>query len=120
MRVRLTKRFDFDCAHQLTTFPAGHKCQRVHGHRMYVDLVLEGDVPEARGYLVDFGEVKKIITPLREELDHQMLNDVAGLEIPTVENLCRWVWDRVKPELGELVLVRIQETPDNVCEYWGE
>lgn len=120
MNVRLTKKFQIDVAHQLDCFPEGHKCRRVHGHTMTVDVVLEGPVPEERGYLVDFGEIKQAIAPIRKTLDHRMLNDIEGLEHPTVENLSRWIFDRVKPALPQLVMIRVYETPNNICEYDGQ
>jgi 6-pyruvoyltetrahydropterin/6-carboxytetrahydropterin synthase len=119
MRVRLTKSFDFDCAHHLPCFAEGHKCRNLHGHTMKVELVLEGDVAPERGYLVDFGEIKKVLAPVREQLDHKLLNDLEGLDVPTVENISRWIYDRLKPALPELTLVRVYETADNACEYWG-
>ncbi len=120
MRVRLIKSFDFDCAHHLPCFPEGHKCRGLHGHTMKVDLVLEGDMPAERGYLVDFGDIKKAVEPLREQLDHHLLNEIEGLEVPTVEHISAWIWVRLKPVLPELSLIRVYETADNACEYWGE
>ena len=119
MRVRLIKSFDFDCAHHLPCFAEGHKCRNLHGHTMKVDLVLEGELPPGRDYLVDFSEIKKTITPIREQLDHKLLNDVEGLAVPTVENISRWLYDRIKPALPELTMVRVYETADNACEYEG-
>jgi len=120
MKVRLTKSFDFDCAHHLPCFPPEHKCRGVHGHTMRVDVVIEGEKPADRDYLIDFGEIKQAIEPLRNELDHKLLNDVEGLNVPTVENLSKWLWDRLKPQLPMLTLIRVYETPTNVCEYAGE
>ncbi|HUB26589.1 MAG TPA: 6-carboxytetrahydropterin synthase, partial [Tepidisphaeraceae bacterium] len=58
MRVRLTKTFGFEAAHDLPTFPVGHKCRRLHGHSFRFDLVVEGEVEEKQGYLIDYGEIK--------------------------------------------------------------
>lgn len=33
-----------------------------------------------------------------EALDHGMLNEHAGLELPSLENLCLWFAGRLKPE----------------------
>lgn len=119
MRVTLTKTLTFDAAHWLPTFPDGHKCRRVHGHSYRVEIVLEGDVPPQRGYLVDFTDVKAAAAPLIGQLDHQMLNDVAGLEIPTAENIARWFYERLKPRLPQLAAVRLHETEGNCAEYRG-
>ncbi len=120
MKVRLIKSFDFDCAHHLPCFPPEHKCHGLHGHTMRVDVVIEGDMPPDRDYLVDFGEVKQAVEPIRRQLDHKLLNDVEGLGVPTVENLSKWMWDQLKPRLPLLAMLRVHETAGNVCEYAGD
>ncbi|MEM6553205.1 MAG: 6-carboxytetrahydropterin synthase QueD [Planctomycetota bacterium] len=120
MKVRLTRTFEFHAAHSLSTFPEGHKCRNVHGHAFHGEIVVEGEVDPAKGYFVDFGDLKAALKPIEDELDHAYLNDIAGLEVPTVEMVCKWVWDRLKPGLPELKLVRIEETAKNAAEYWGE
>ncbi len=119
MKVRLIKQFVFDCAHHLPCFPEGHKCRGIHGHTMRVDIVLEGEMPHGQDYLIDFAEVKDLFEPLRKQLDHRLLNEVEGLGVPTVENIARWIWVRLKPRLPELVLLRVYETETNICEYEG-
>ena len=42
----------------LPTFPAGHKCRRLHGHSFRFDVVVEGEVDPAKGYLIDYGDIK--------------------------------------------------------------
>ena len=119
MHVRLVKSFDFEAAHYLPEFPDGHKCRRMHGHSFRVDVVVEGEIPEGRHYLIDYGEIKAVIEPVRLRLDHYLLNEVEGLEHPTSEVLARWIWDRVKPELPLLCEVHVHETCTSRCEYRG-
>ncbi|MEM9345995.1 MAG: 6-carboxytetrahydropterin synthase QueD [Planctomycetota bacterium] len=121
MRIALTKSFGFEAAHFLPTFPEGHKCRRVmHGHSFKVDVVVEGEVDPKLGYLIDFGEIKAAIKPIEEALDHHLLNEIEGLENPTVELIAKWIWDRLKPELDMLSIVRVYETGSNSGEYRGE
>lgn len=120
MRVSLTKTIDFESAHWLPTFPEGHKCRRLHGHSFKVDVVVEGEVDPAKGYLVDFGEMKRVLDPLKDRLDHRLLNEIEGLENPTAEMLAKWVYDRVKPDLPLVSLVRVRETCTSAAEYRGE
>jgi len=120
MRVRLIKTVDFEAAHFLPAFPEGHKCRRMHGHSFVVDLILEGELPEGQPYLVDMGEVKAAFAPLREQLDHHLLNDVPGLENPSVEMISRWVFDRLRGDVPFLIGVRVHETPTSAGEYWGD
>lgn len=120
MKVSLTKSFHFEAAHWLPTFPEGHKCRRMHGHSFHVDVVVSGAVDEAKGYLVDYGQMKRAIEPVVERLDHYLLNEVEGLGNPTAENIARWVFDRLKPGLPLLSCVRVHETCTTACEYRGE
>ncbi len=109
MHVALTKTIDFEAAHWLPTFPAGHKCRRLHGHSFRVEIVIEGEVDEQQGYLQDFGEVKRALQPIHDQLDHRLLNDIEGLTNPTAEMLARWIYQRLQPELPLLALVRVRE-----------
>ncbi len=74
--------------------------------------------PQA-GWVQDFSELSLAFKPLYEALDHRYLNDVSGLENPTSENLARFVWRRLKPELPGLSKVVIHETCTAGCVYNG-
>src|SRR5947207_15751308 len=102
MFVHLSKSFTFEAAHRLPTFPEGHKCRRLHGHSFRVDVVVEGEVDPDKGYLIDYGDIKRVAEPLVGRLDHQYLNEIEGLENPTAENVAKWIFDRLKPELSLL------------------
>jgi len=119
MRITLTKRFSFDSAHWLPTFPEGHKCRRLHGHTFHVEIGLEGDVPEEQGYLVDFGLIKRQVQPVIDELDHRLLNDLEGLSNPTAERLAAYVYHRLAESLPLLAYVRIEETCTTSATYRG-
>jgi len=120
MKVRLTKTFDFEAAHWLPTFPEGHKCRRLHGHSFVVDVIVAGEVDEAEGYLVDYGQIKQAVAPVKHQLDHYCLNDIPGLENPTAEVLSRWIWEKLEPALPLLDAVIVRETCTSACEYRGE
>ena len=120
MRVKLTKTFTFEAAHSLPTFPEGHKCRRLHGHSFKVTVTAEGEVDPARGYLIDYADIKAACTPILERLDHRHLNEIEGLENPTSEVLAGWIWDRLKPNLPPLSKIVIDETCSSACEYSGE
>jgi 6-pyruvoyltetrahydropterin/6-carboxytetrahydropterin synthase len=119
MNVRLVHEFRFEAAHRLPRVPPGHKCARLHGHSFRVELAVAGPVDEATGWYIDFQRLFDAWKPLHEELDHHYLNDVAGLENPTSENLARWIWTRVKVALPELARVVVCETCEMRCEYEG-
>src|SRR6186713_3727132 len=119
MVVRLTKSFHFEAAHDLPTFPEGHKCRRLHGHSFRFDVIVEGEVDPAKGYLIDYGDVKKAGDPLVTRLDHYYLNEIEGLSNPTSENIAKWIWDRLKPSLPLLTEIVVAETCMSRCVYRG-
>lgn len=69
---------------------------------------------------MDFSELKAIFKPIYQQLDHYYLNDIAGLENPTSENLARWIWQRLKPTLDILSKIEIKETCTSGCVYRGD
>ena len=119
MQVRLTKTFHFEAAHDLPTFPDGHKCRRLHGHSFRFDVIVEGDVDPAKGYLIDYGDIKKAADPIVKRLDHYYLNEIEGLSNPTSEVIAKWLFDQLKPSLPMLSAIIVYETCTSACEYRG-
>lgn len=117
MRARITKAFHFDSAHFLPNVPAGHKCGRMHGHSYRVVLGLEGPLDPQLGWVQDYGEVKQAFRPLLERFDHQVLNEIPGLENPTAERLAIYIHDALKPTLPLLTDVAVCESPTAEAIY---
>lgn len=120
VKVRLIRSFDFEAAHYLKVFPEGHPCRGVHGHSYRVEVIVSGPVDPQRGYLMDFGQIKAAIEPVRQRLDHCLLNEIPGLENPTAEMLARWIYQQLKVSLPMLEAVRVHETAGSAVEYRGE
>jgi len=118
--MRLYKDFSFEAAHRLPNVPADHKCARLHGHSFQVRVSVDGPVGEQTGWVMDFAEMKAAFRPVHEQLDHRYLNEIAGLENPTSENLERWIWRQLGPILGGLMEVEVRETCTTGCIYRGE
>lgn len=117
--VELAKDFRFEAAHYLPNLPDGHKCRRMHGHSFRGELAVRGEVDPHTGWLIDFGDLKQITAPLVELLDHNLLNEIAGLDNPTSENLAIWIWQQLRPKLPILHRVTIEETCTSRCHYYG-
>jgi 6-pyruvoyltetrahydropterin/6-carboxytetrahydropterin synthase len=117
MHVRLSKTFHFEAAHDLPTFPDGHKCRRLHGHSFRFDVIVEGKVDAAKGYLIDYGDIKTAAEPIVRRLDHYYLNKIEGLSNPTSEVLAKWIFDQLKPALAPLTAIVVHETCTSSCEY---
>jgi 6-pyruvoyltetrahydropterin/6-carboxytetrahydropterin synthase len=120
MKVELRKQFRFEAAHRLPKTPEGHKCRRLHGHSYRVTVEVSGECDPELGWLIDYADIKEAFQPLWEQLDHHYLNEVEGLENPTSEVLCKWIWDRLKPTLPLLSLVIVHETCTSTAHYRGE
>lgn len=114
------KTFTIEAAHRLPNVPAGHKCERLHGHSYRVEVHVHGPVGKDTGWIVDFAEITNAFQSLFEQLDHHYLNEVDGLSNPTSENIVRWVWDRLRPKLPILSKVVLHETCTSGCVYQGE
>ncbi|MGK2233244.1 6-carboxytetrahydropterin synthase QueD [Colwellia polaris] len=110
MKTAIYKDFMFEAAHKLPNVPAGHKCGRLHGHSYKVRIHLEGIVNKDTGWFIDFSDVKSIFKPIYDQLDHNYLNDIKGLENPTAEVISKWIWEELKPSLSELSAIELMET----------
>lgn len=119
MRAEVVKIISFEAAHRLPRVPPEHKCARLHGHSFKAELRVAGDVDPDTGWVLDFADVREAFDPLWRQLDHNYLNEIEGLENPTSENLARWIWIRLQPELPGLIEVTIHETCNSQCTYRG-
>jgi 6-pyruvoyltetrahydropterin/6-carboxytetrahydropterin synthase len=119
MRACLTKDFTFESAQTLPNAPAGHKCRRMHGHSFKVEVTVEGEVDRATGWVYDHAEISRAMKPLVALLDHAYLNEIAGLENPTIENMAAWFWEKLAPQCPGLCEIVIHETPTARCVYRG-
>lgn len=115
----LYKQFTFDAAHYLPNVPDGHKCKQMHGHTYHLTIFIEGEVLKGQGWVLDFGDIKKLLRPVLGIIDHALLNSIPGLENPTAELFSIWLWDRIKPLLPELKKIELKETPTSGVIYEG-
>lgn len=115
--MHIFKVFHVEAAHRLPNVPEGHKCSRLHGHSFRVELHVSGSIDPQSGWVMDFADVKSAFAPLYDRLDHHYLNDIEGLENPTSENLCRWIFQRLRPDLPGLDRVTVHETCTSGASY---
>lgn len=118
--MEIYKDFSFDSAHFLPHVPDGHKCKNMHGHTYKLRVFIKGQRDPHLGWIMDFKELKDIINPLIDQLDHKLINEVEGLENPTAENITVWIWDHIKPLLSNLSKIELYETPTTGVIYSGE
>jgi len=113
------KRFSFDAAHQLPGLVPGHRCGRIHGHTFHLEVRCEGPIHPRTGMVVAYEDIKAAVLPVLADLDHHLLNELPGLEIPTTENLAAYLWRRLLPALPLLSELLLQETATAGILYRG-
>jgi 6-pyruvoyltetrahydropterin/6-carboxytetrahydropterin synthase len=117
--MEIRKSFTIEAAHRLPNLPPDHKCARLHGHSFNIEIAAGGPIDPVKGWIIDYADIKAAFQPIYDQLDHNYLNDIAGLENPTSEHLALWIWERLKPELHNLTAVIVHETCTTTCEYRG-
>ena len=119
--IEITYEFWFDAAHQFHHMPVGHKYHGLHGHSFRAEIAVAGTPDAASGFIVDFATLEAAGESVRERLDHRFLNEIAGLESPSLEHIARFVWTEVKARLPGLsrVVVR-RDSHRHGCVYTGE
>ena len=106
-RCLLTKSVNFEAAHHLHQGDATHPYRRLHGHSFRLDVCVE-DEPDGQDHWVrDFAELAAAIGEVHAVLDHSFLNEIEGLETPTLENICAWVAVKLRPRLPNLKRVSV-------------
>ena len=96
--MKLTQTFHFDAAHTLTrgvNVFDNIKSKNIHGHTYHASISIEGE-PNEYGMVQDFGHIKLAVDAIRYALDHELLDNVPELGIPTLENLCLFIANKLK------------------------
>lgn len=124
-RVLVSKEFTFDAAHHLHCYEG--KCKNLHGHTYKVVFGLSGYL-DARGLMIDFGEIKAIWKKeIEVYLDHRYLNESLPLMNTTAENIVVWIYEKMSEALqseeranlydgARVEFVRLYETPTSYAE----
>jgi 6-pyruvoyltetrahydropterin/6-carboxytetrahydropterin synthase len=109
----------FDSAHYLPHVLDGHPCGRMHGHTYRVRIEVEGPVHHVKGWVIDYTDVKKCWEPIKRRLDHQTLNEVAGLQNPTCEHIAQYIWGELSESITGLCRIELRETERCGVVYEG-
>lgn len=118
--MQIYKEFTFEAAHHLPQAPTGHPNARIHGHSFRVRVTLSGEPDPETGIIVHFGKLDKALSQLKEQLDHHYLNDIDGLETPTLEHIALWIWQKICPQFSGLKQIEVaRDTCFEGCIYRG-
>ena len=117
----LSKQFRFDAAHTLDRSINTGSSRRIHGHSYRAEVTVRGRADAATGMIVDLGLLERTMEDARDALDHRFLDEISDLGPATIENLSRWIWDRLAPVVSNLHRVRVyRDSSGETCSYWGE
>ena len=135
MEITVSRKAHFNAAHRLhnknwsdeKNQKVFGKCnyQNYHGHNYELIVSVTGKINPETGYVIDMGELKKIIkNEVEERLDHKNLNlDVPHFSntIPSAENICIYIYQILRDNIDSQfkLSVRLYETPRNFVEYSG-
>ncbi len=131
--MAVTRRYRFSSAHVLARpdwTPERNravygKCAHPsgHGHNYSVEVTVRGDVDPETGRLVPLARLDALVQErVLDVLDRRWLDrEVPQFEreVPTAENIARFVWGVLKGEISPATLhrVRLMETDNNSVEY---
>ena len=103
----ITKAAHFDAAHRIAAGDPARGHTSLHGHSFRVEASVRGPRVGPAGWVADLNALDARLAAAAAELDHGLLNDHAGLESPTLENLCLWFAERLRPEFPGLSRVAV-------------
>lgn len=132
--MKIAKEFNWEMGHRLPEHFG--KCKNIHGHSYKMMVELDGEL-DVNGMVMDYYDLKKIINPIIENLDHAFMvneNDKPVVEFleklnskkvtvkfdSTVENITRYFLNEISgsglPGNIRKLKVRVCETPDDYAE----
>ncbi len=117
----LSKQFRFDAAHTLDRVIETESSRRIHGHSYRAEVSVRGRPDPTTGMVVDLGLLQRTMEDARDALDHRFLDEINDLGPATMENLSRWIWNRLTPVIGNLYKITVyRDSSGEACSYWGE
>ena len=101
----LIKTFQFEAAHRT---PFEEDASRLHGHSYRLDLVVEGELNNAYGWVMDYADITEAFESVYQKIDHRTLNDLEGLDSPTLPDLRKWILNEAQKHIPMLTDVHLR------------
>ena len=104
----VTVEASFSSGHYLRNYHG--KCEKPHGHNYRALVTLVGESLDDTGLLLDFKQLKHVLRPVVEYLDHQMINELEPFTTsnPSAENLARYFFDCTNQHVSKLTKERVR------------
>jgi len=93
----ITKAATFDAAHHFPQGPEHRPYSNLHGHSFKVEATVRGPAQEPVGWVADLADLDAALKAVAGQLDHGLLNEKPGLERPTLEHICLYFAERLRP-----------------------
>ena len=116
----LSQTFSFDAAHTLKRQVSAEEAagsRRIHGHTYTAEVMVAGERQAESGMVVDLAVLRAVKADVRSQLDNHILDDVAGLGAPTLENLCVFIYAQVRQHLPQVTAVAVSRAAGDRCVY---
>ena len=115
----LTKSFRFEAAHALSGTTLNEASEEIHGHSFRTEVTVRGTPDPETGMVLDLGLLEQRMAEVQKALDHKLLNRIVALGQPTLENLSRFIFDRVQ-YAGRVTRVSVhRDSCNESCTYFG-
>jgi 6-pyruvoyltetrahydropterin/6-carboxytetrahydropterin synthase len=136
--VYLIRREHFSAAHRLflpeytdeENFDLFGKCSNSnwHGHNYILFITVKGEADPKTGLVIHLRHISKLIEEkILNKVDHKNLNlevDFLQGKVPTSENVAIGIWNELAGDISRLgaILhcVRLEQSENNIVEYFGE
>ena len=94
------KDFTFSAAHQIRGHQGG--CERMHGHNYRVRVVVAAERLDELGMVVDFADLKQVVSDILGPFDHRVINDIPPFDTrnTTAELLAEYVFEEASRRLA--------------------
>ena len=115
----LTKSFRFEAAHSLPGTTLGDSSEEIHVHSFRAEVSVRGVPDPETGMVLDLGVLEARMSNVQKMLDHKLLDRIQTLGPATLENLSRFIWDRVQ-HAGRVTRVTVhRDSCNESCSYFG-
>jgi 6-pyruvoyltetrahydropterin/6-carboxytetrahydropterin synthase len=104
----LSQSFYFEAAHTLKREHETEGSLRIHGHTYEAQITVIGESDHSSGMVVDLALLRSEIVRIRELLDHQFLDEIDELGPATLENLARYISNKIISKLPNLYSVMVE------------
>lgn len=85
----------FEAAHYIQVDESRDCYKQVHGHSFVLTVTCCTEDLGPNGWVMDLGTLAEAMDEITGLLDHKVLNDIEGLEIPSFENIMKYVYDQM-------------------------